>query len=69
MNTMNDDELTAKYTAFASMQELLTAKGGYRPSLRCESASGTRGRDLTQLANAYDAYQAARGDSRRAFRS
>lgn len=66
---MNDDQLTAKHTAFATMQDLLEAKGGYFPSLRCESARGPEAEELCRLANAYDAYQHARGDSRRAHRS
>lgn len=65
---MNDDKLTAKHTAFSTMQKMLNAKGGYRPTLRTQSAA--TGRDeLGLLADAYDAYQAARGDSRRAYRS
>ncbi len=65
---MNDDQLTAKHTAFTSMQELLEAKGGYYPSLRTQSAIIDRD-ELCVLANAYDTYQQARGDSRRACRS
>ena len=65
---MNDDQLTAKHTAFSTMQELLEAKGGYFPSLRTQSARTDR-EELGQLADAYDAYQHARGDARRAFRS
>lgn len=65
---MNDDQLTAKHTAFSTMQDLLEAKGGYFPSLRAQSADTDR-EELGLLADAYDAYQAARGDSRRAHRS
>ena len=67
---MNDDELTAKHTASRTMQEMLDAKGGYFPSLRTASSRTRIDRqELTRLANAYDAYQAARGDARRAYRS
>lgn len=66
--SLHDDQLTAKHTAFATMQEMLTAKGGYRPSLRTQSAHADR-EELMQLADAYDAYQSARGSSRRACRS
>jgi len=67
---INDDQLTAKYTAFRTMQEMLNAKGGYSPSLRTQSAATYQERiELGLLADAYDAYQGARGDPRRATRS
>ena len=65
---ISDDALTAKYTAFKSIQEMLDAKGGYFPSLRTESAHTGR-TEIARLADAYDAYQSARGDPRRAYRS
>lgn len=57
----NLDQLTASHTAFASFGELLNAPG-YRPSLNCAKP------DLRTLADAYDAAQGKRADSRRAFR-
>jgi len=55
------DRLTRIETAFNSFDELLTAKGDYRPSL-------TRARPETRTLGAlYDAAQISRGDSRRAF--
>ena len=68
MNKMDDDQLTAKHTAFTTMQDLLEAKGGYFPSIRTLSAKTDR-IELGRLADAYDAYQETRGDSRRAYRS
>lgn len=73
---MNDDQLVAKHTAFKNMDELLGAKGGYYPTLRTQSANDdhpqlqpSEREELGRLADAYDAYQHARGDSRRAHRS
>ena len=57
------DKLTAKHTAFPSFLALLTAAGGYRPSIRLDLL----GRDGLVLARAYDRQQAAWGDPRRAF--
>ncbi len=59
---LNDDLLVRKITAFKSMDDLLNAKGGYRPSLT------KKDEETQRLADSYDAYQEARGDSRRAFR-
>lgn len=63
------DSLTAGYTGFDTFHEMIDAEGGYFPTLRCESARQESDRtELTELANAYDAHQEARGDSRRAHR-
>ncbi len=59
---LSEDELVRELTAFRSMEELLTAKGGYFPSLSQKNAATVR------LANLYDKHQEARGDKRRAFR-
>jgi len=59
--------LTLRHTAFYSFRGLINADGGYRPSLRVNDPID--GVDLTELADAYDHAQAARGDPRRAFRS
>jgi len=53
--------LTWQNTAFSTFEQLLNAKGDYRPSLtRAEPAT-------RQLGALYDAAQQARGDHRRAF--
>ena len=52
---------TIRHTAFRSFVDLCVDPGGapwYRPTLR----------GLPKLADAYDRFQSARGDSRRAFR-
>jgi len=65
------DKITRKISAFDSFQSLLDALGNYRPSLRCNPARGqkmTKFADERELADAYDAAQAARGDNRRVYR-
>lgn len=64
------DRLTRELTAFRSFEQLLTARGNYRPTLMCNSAdrSGTDGCRTTYLADLYDAEQEHRGDERRAYR-
>ena len=57
------DKLTARHTAFPSFLALLTAAGGYRPSIRLDLL----GHQGLALARAYDRRQAAWGDPRRAF--
>lgn len=70
LGNLSDDQLAAKHTAFQDMEELLNAKGGFFPSLRTLSARTHRERrELSRLADSYDAYQEARGDARRALRS
>ena len=68
----NLDKLTKKITAFDSFQDLLDAKGGYYPSLRCSPIHGRRidstHLNCRNLADAYDKAQAERGDGRRAYR-
>ncbi len=58
------DGLTAHITAFPSFRALVTAKRGYRPTIR---------RDLTGmpgdvLASAYDWFMRASGETRTAYR-
>ena len=69
VQNLTKDELTQKYTAFDSFNEMLNAGGGYRPSIRTESTTGREQFDLWVLAQTYDLEQALRGDERRAFRS
>ena len=57
------DALTIRHTAFPTFLALLTAAGGYRPSIRLDLL----GRGGLALARAYDRQQAAWGDPRRAF--
>jgi hypothetical protein len=64
------DALTLCHTAFRTFQDLLDAKGAYTPSLRTGSTNNAEHRrELTEIADAYDSAQAARGDPRRAVRS
>jgi hypothetical protein len=62
MTTTALNALTANLSAFATFTALLDAAGNYRPTVHLKSAGHV------ELADAYDAAQAARGDSRRAFR-
>ncbi len=57
------DRLCRRHTAFPSFLALLTAAGGYWPSIRLDLL----GQDGAALARAYDRQQAAWGDPRRAF--
>jgi hypothetical protein len=56
------DLLTSSLTSFATFTALVNAEGGYRPTIRIS------GPQTTTLADAYDLYQFARGDARRAVR-
>lgn len=49
-------------TGFTDFADMLDAGGNYRPTIDVSQA------DLLELADAYDAAQAERGDARRAFR-
>jgi hypothetical protein len=57
------DGICLRHTAFPTFLALLTAPGGYQPSLRIDLL----GRDGETLARAYDAHQARWGDPRRAL--
>lgn len=57
------EQLATSLTVSTSFEALCNAQGGYRPTLRPDL-----GPEDAELADAYDAYQAARGDVRRAFR-
>ena len=68
--TTDPDELTSKYTDFASLSDLCRAEGGYYPTFLTQKApTEVRRQELTFLADLYDAAQSERGDPRRAFRS
>lgn len=58
------DALVRYHTAFSSMDDMMTAGGNYRPSLNTSAGDIA----LVRIADEYDARQAARGDSRRAYR-
>jgi hypothetical protein len=67
------DRLVAYYTGFKTLEQMLNAAGGYRPTIRCTREVNARASekelaDLLAIADAYDAAQAERGDPRRAFR-
>ena len=67
MQAQSINELVRKHTAFESMDAMLNTAPHYRPTLRTGGRSRVA-RELAQIADAYDTAQAARGDSRRAFR-
>lgn len=56
------DRICWENTGFKSFEELLNAKGTYRPSI------DVREPDMLWLANLYDREMEDRGDSRRAYR-
>jgi hypothetical protein len=56
------DALTAKHTAFKSLAEMANAAGGYFPTLYVFR------REAKIITDAYDKFQANRGDCRRASR-
>jgi len=75
------EHLVMVHTSFKTFWELLRAPGGYRPTFECVSAgslfnhwsgrvmSARKARkELTRLADAYDAAQEAIGSDRRVFR-
>jgi hypothetical protein len=74
-NLKKINQLTIKYTCSIDFQDLVDAKGNFRPTLRCLTGlsedkyiNANERRELTTLANAYDAFQLNRNDNRRAFR-
>jgi hypothetical protein len=56
------DKLIYQNTGFSSLDDLLNARGGYRPS--CDMSR----LEMELIADAYDAAQTERGDERRAYR-
>ena len=56
------DATTREFSAFATFQALLDAKGGYRPTLRVDAHW-----QLLILATEYNREQKRRGDERRAY--
>ena len=67
MSTEHINELVRKHTAFASFEAMIHSAPHYRPTLRTGGRS-KMAKEMAQIADAYDAAQAARGDSRRAYR-
>jgi hypothetical protein len=70
MITTELDNLTRKHSAFRSFDELLNAKGNYRPTI-CTNLRGDYAGNLERnaLLMAYDDHQQMRGDERRAYRA
>ena len=66
-HTKTLDDLTQKYTAFDTFQDLLDAKGLYYPSFNTNGNSITN-KQLTILANEYDLAQENKGSFKRAMR-
>jgi len=56
------NEITAASSRFDSFEALVNAKGGYFPTIACDTD------DREILADSYDEFQASRNDARRAFR-
>lgn len=56
-----------KHTGFSDLFDMVSAAPEYRPLLNT-SRKGAAGRELTKIADAYDAAMAERGDARRARR-
>lgn len=67
MKTINT--LIRKHTAFNGAIDITKTFSGYRPTLYTTSASTEKDRkELTVIADFYDALMERRNDSRRAFR-
>jgi hypothetical protein len=62
------DRLVEKYTDFASMEDLVNAKGTYRPSLYLRSGERWIRYEVNLIADEYNRRQETCGDTRRAFR-
>ena len=63
------DMLIAENTGFDSFEDLLKARGGYRPSINCVNNTDPKSKQkLTMLADYYDLAMQDRGDERRAYR-
>jgi len=64
------DKICQRHTAFASFEHLVDASRRYHPTIRYGAIglSDKEREDLRLLADAYDLFQAARGDDRRAYR-
>jgi len=59
------DTMTRRVSAFPCFEDLVTAGGNYRPSLKVSQGPES---DEFRLAEIYDRVQEVRGDDRRAFR-
>lgn len=60
------DRITRAISGFDSFEDLLNAKGGYRPTIMISRYPFVS--DERFLADQYDIYQAERGDNRRVYR-
>lgn len=61
------NKIVLEQTAFNDFEDLLNARGGYRPSLDCGSKQ-LGWEDRIYLADEYDHHMTNIGDDRRAFR-
>ena len=75
VNNISLNAIVAKHSAFADFNDLLNARGNYRPTI---SLHGVRSpvkdremwnKELRFLADQYDAAQSARDDDRRTYRA
>ena len=64
---MKTDIIVRRHTGFKSIEDMTATAPEYRPLLNT-SRKGAAGRELTKIADAYDAAMAERGDARRARR-
>lgn len=62
------DVVTAKHTAFPNFHALVTAPGGYRPSIYLGGKAPKDQRELLFLTFAYNEYQKNVGDHRRVYK-
>ncbi len=67
--TRNVDALVSMHSGFSSLADMLNAHPSYTPTLATTRAKDPREcAELKDIADAYDAAQAAKGDARRAYR-
>lgn len=59
---MKIDSIVQRYTCFEGLNDMIAAKGSYRPSLDVRLPT------MARLADAYDQAMEELGDSRRAYR-
>lgn len=67
--TARVDRLIKKHSAFEGITDLVTAKGGYTPTLYTRAANTAQDRtELKLIADYYDSYQQSQGSDKRAYR-